>query len=77
MVSVSVTSLKTAELLILVKACYHLSGNFQLPFGFMFGKFFVCRTVPNLAKFRKTLAFLRSQAVLDSGRAVSAAKIEV
>ena len=35
------------------------------------------RTVSNLAIFRKTLATFRSQVVLDAGRAVVAARIEV
>ena len=78
LVSVRVTSLKAVVSLIMVPACYHLSGNLHwldcgvsgipttLPFP---------RTVSNLAIFRKTLATLRSQAVLDSGRALIAAKI--
>ena len=77
-VSVRVTSLKAVESLIMVQPCYHLSGNLHwlvsgvsgmsttLPFP---------RTVSNLAIFRRTLATLRSQAVLDSGRALIAAKI--
>ena len=77
LVSVKVTSLKAVESLVMIKA-YHLSGNLHwldsgvsgipttLPFP---------STVSNLAIFRKTLATLRSQAVLDSGRALIAAKI--
>ena len=80
LVSVKVTSLKAGESLVMIKACYHLSGNLHwldcgvsgipttLPFP---------RTVSNLAIFRKTLAILLSQVVLDHGRAFVAAEINV
>jgi len=78
LVSVRVTSLKAVVSLILVEACYHLSANLHLLDSGVSGMptmFPLPKTVSNLAIFRKTLATLRSQAVLDSGRAVIAAKI--
>ena len=75
LVSVRVTSLKAVESLIMVQACYHLSGNLHLlDCGVSaIPTLKPILTVSNLAIFRRTLAILRSHVVLDSGRAVIAA----